>query len=103
MKYVCFKFLSFNEYPQTAYVGAYRIHPNAHTYLRGCFQGVCNTPFVTPDLQSGVIETRICNPHRPHGAFLQMLHQWILRITNPQLGYAGLQIQHNNFWQFNFD
>ena len=25
MKYVCFKFLSFNEYPQTAYVGAYRI------------------------------------------------------------------------------
>ena len=71
MKYVCFKFLSFNEYPQTAYVGAYRIHPNAHTYLRGCFQGVCNTPFVTPDLQSGVIETRICNPHRPHGAFRQ--------------------------------
>ena len=36
--------LSFNEYPQTAYVGAYRIRPNAHTYLRGCFQGVCNTP-----------------------------------------------------------
>ena len=58
MKYVCFKFLSFNEYPQTAYVGAYRIRPNAHTYLRGCFQGV---------------------------------------------RHAGLQIQHNNFWQFNFD
>ena len=25
-------------------VGAYRIRPNAHTYPRGCFQGVCNTP-----------------------------------------------------------
>ena len=44
MKYVCFKFLSFNEYPQTAYVGAYRIRPNAHTYLRGCFSSrrICN-------------------------------------------------------------
>ena len=47
MKYVCFKFLSFNEYPQTAYVGAYRIRPNAHTYLRGCF-------FVTPDYKSSM-------------------------------------------------
>ena len=45
MKYVCFKFLSFNEYPQTAYVGAYRIRPNAHTYLRGCFQGVRHAGF----------------------------------------------------------
>ena len=36
--------LSFNEYPQTAYVGAYRIRPNAHTYLRGCFSSrrICN-------------------------------------------------------------
>ena len=25
-------------------VGAYCIRPNAHTYLRGCFQGVCDTP-----------------------------------------------------------
>ena len=24
-----------------------------------------------------------------------MHHQWVLRITNPQLGYAGLQIRHN--------
>ena len=31
-------------YPQTAYVGAYRIRPNAYTYPRGCFQGVCDTP-----------------------------------------------------------
>ena len=24
---------------------------------------------VRPDLQSGVIETRICNPHQPQGKF----------------------------------
>ena len=47
---------------------------------------------VTLDLQSSVIETRICNPHRPHGEFCKAslvdvadcksaarLH----RITNP--------------------
>ena len=34
----------FFEYPQTSHVGAYRIRPNASTYPRGCFQGVCDTP-----------------------------------------------------------
>ena len=24
-----------------------------------------------------------------------MLYQWVLRIANPQLDYAGLQIRHN--------
>ena len=47
-----------------------------------------------PDLQSGVIETRICNPHRPHGS-LRYIISGCLRIANPQLGYAGLQIQRD--------
>ena len=32
-----------NESPQSAHVGAYRIRPNASTYPRRCFQGVCDT------------------------------------------------------------
>ena len=47
-----------------------------------------------PDLQSGVIETRICNPHHPHGS-LRYIISGCLRIANPQLGYAGLQIQRD--------
>ena len=31
--------MTFDEHPQTANVGAYRIRPNAHTYSRGCFSG----------------------------------------------------------------
>ena len=34
----------YNEYPQRANVGAYRIRLNAPTYPRGCLQGVCDTP-----------------------------------------------------------
>ena len=48
-----------------------------------------------PDLQSGVTEARICNPHRPHGS-LQYIISGCLRITNPLLNYAGLQIQRDN-------
>ena len=46
-----------------------------------------------PDLQSGVIELRICNPQHP--LIIHRNSHAAIRITNPRLNYAGLQIQRD--------